>query len=112
MLSVKSVIVTCIFALILTEVRAWTIDLPEARKFYFERNAQKHGDENKIYFNRAPELVNYNNIVGNSFHNSPRLHEGVNGGKFDSDGKYAVDYGYQTYMEKKVSFVLEAKVFI
>ncbi|XP_072941382.1 uncharacterized protein [Epargyreus clarus] len=103
----KSVIGTCIFALILTEVTTWTIDLPEVRKFFFERNEYKNGDKNKIYFNRPSSLVNYDNTEGNSLHNTPRLYEGVNGG-YDPNGHYANEYGYHTYMEKKVNTIFHS----
>ncbi|KAJ8705808.1 hypothetical protein PYW08_012854 [Mythimna loreyi] len=83
------------------EVATWTIDLPEVRKFLFEKN-EKYKKYNK---NEYEEYLDsdkkfYSNIEGNSKHNSEDYKHEHHPHEED---KYADEYGHHTsYMEKKV----------
>ncbi|XP_026745913.1 uncharacterized protein LOC113507242 [Trichoplusia ni] len=90
-----------IFAIACKEVAAWTIDLPEVRRFLFEKH-EKYKKESKNEYqdyviNKDQEF--YSNIQGNSKHNSEHDYEHDHD---KDDENYADEYGYHNYMEKKV----------
>ena len=97
---IKFVILTVAF----TEVASWTIDLPEVRKFLFEKNEKYkiyNKNEYEDYLNSDQKF--YSNIEGNSKHHS----EDYKHDHHQETEKYADEYGYHTsYMEKKVSIYL------
>ncbi|KAJ0169737.1 hypothetical protein K1T71_014343 [Dendrolimus kikuchii] len=81
-----------------TEALTWTIDLPEIRKFIFEKNQRIKGkkkenrediSQNNVYY--------YDNKDGNSLHHAESEKE---------TPQYAEEYGYQPYMEKKVHSIV------
>lgn len=91
-----------IFALTLAEVTSWTIDLPEVRKYIFEKNDREVEKEKKngefIYKKDQTDIpLYYNNVEGNSKHNT-KYYDDVY-----ENTAYARQYGYESYMEKKVS---------
>lgn len=98
---VNFVILTVAF----TQVASWTIDLPEVRKFLFEKNEKykKYSkNEYEDYMNSDQKF--YSNIEGNSKHNSEDYKHEHHPHEND---KYADEYGYHTsYMEKKVSIYI------
>lgn len=90
---------------VISQVAAWTIDLPEVRKFYFER-FEKH-DEPK-------NVETYDNIKGNSAHNDKdglyydlkNNNVIINHG--ENNSKYADSFNnYESYMVRKVSAKFE-----
>lgn len=84
-----------------TEVASWTIDLPEVRKYFFSRNKPENA------FNPDPNFKPYDNIKGNSFHNTDEYNYAkyvkdyeVNKQNYDDNENYAdVNQGI---MERKV----------
>ncbi|KAL0808293.1 hypothetical protein ABMA28_012787 [Loxostege sticticalis] len=89
---------------VISQVAAWTIDLPEVRKFYFER-FEKH-DEPK-------NVETYDNIKGNSAHNDKdglyydlkNNNVIINHG--ENNSKYADSFNnYESYMVRKVQDAL------
>uniref|UniRef100_A0A2H1VID9 SFRICE_005224 n=1 Tax=Spodoptera frugiperda TaxID=7108 RepID=A0A2H1VID9_SPOFR len=93
-----------IFVVSISHISAWTIDLPEVRKILFERN-EKHKDLKKDshddYLREDQKF--YSNIEGNSKHHAED-YEHVHH-SYDKEN-YAEEYGYHTYMEKKVHAVV------
>ncbi|KAL4720514.1 hypothetical protein ACJJTC_011308 [Scirpophaga incertulas] len=65
-----SVVLACVIAIYVSELSAWTIDLPEVRRYYFEKFSNSD--------NGKPELSSnqyfYDNINGDSLHNTDRKH--------------------------------------
>lgn len=98
-----------IFAIACKEVATWTIDLPEVRRFLFEKH-EKYKKESKNEYqdyviNKDQEF--YSNIQGNSKHNSEHDYEHDHD---KDDENYADEYGYHNYMEKKVSCFISKQV--
>ncbi|XP_063898872.1 uncharacterized protein LOC126056147 [Helicoverpa armigera] len=81
------------------EVSSWTIDLPEVRKFLFEKHEHSkkyHGHEKVDYSPQDRKF--YSNIEGNSkHHEEDRKHH-----HHHNDHSYENEYGHHSYMEKKV----------
>ncbi|KAL4718777.1 hypothetical protein ACJJTC_004313 [Scirpophaga incertulas] len=65
-----SVVLACVIAIYISELSAWTIDLPEVRRYYFKKFSNSD--------NGKPELSSnqyfYDNINGDSLHNTDRKH--------------------------------------
>lgn len=79
-----------------TEALTWTIDLPEIRKDLFEKNERIKANVKKYRvedFSRN-DVYYYDNKDGNSLHHAESEKD---------TPQYAGEYGYQPYMEKKVS---------
>ncbi|XP_031766385.1 uncharacterized protein LOC116413149 [Galleria mellonella] len=101
-----------LFMVAVNGVTSWTIDLPEVRKYFFTKHDRDNNDVRHIDENR----VLYDNIKGNSLHNSENHYyvnsfdnseySGSNELKSPTD-KYAKDYKYRGYMEKKVQNALQ-----
>lgn len=84
------------------EVATWTIDLPEVRKFLFEKNEMyKKYNKNQQEDYLDSDQRFYSNIEGNSKHHSEDYkHEHYS----HENEKYADEHDYhKSYMEKKVS---------
>jgi hypothetical protein len=103
----------------LTEIAAWTIDLPEVRQFYFEKYSQ--------HDNSMPELSDgqlfFDNINGDSLHNTERqkdqsvieyltqYHHLKSNNEYKKEqiqqpNIYANGFHHDIYMVKKVSISL------
>ncbi|XP_063632466.1 uncharacterized protein LOC134803595 [Cydia splendana] len=84
----------CTFFLAFEETVSWTIDLPQVRKYFFEKNMleRERQDRWKMQQAQRPQQVVYDNIHTKSLH-------------FDYEKykkHYADDYKYNGYMEHKV----------
>ncbi|XP_061725391.1 uncharacterized protein LOC133531276 [Cydia pomonella] len=84
----------CTFFLAFEETVSWTIDLPQVRKYFFEKNMQERERQDRWKMQEAQRLqqVVYDNIHTKSLH-------------FDYEKykkHYADDYKYNGYMEHKV----------
>ncbi|KAJ2951337.1 hypothetical protein O0L34_g5738 [Tuta absoluta] len=102
----------CIFLIYIatTEVYSWTIDLPEARKFFFEQ-ADKHEQHEQEIKQLNKKKLFADNIRPDSPHNRDELrpehehheqHEQDERNDVYGNGQYAEEYEYMSYMEKKV----------
>lgn len=120
---IKAAFAFClIFSVSFKEVFSWTIDLPEARKFYFEKFS-KNTKSDKVSPVIEEDKKFYDNINPNSqYHEDyePKVseyEERVHHEEGDEHndiyhGRYADDYDYQSYMEKKVSINSNIAFFI
>ncbi|XP_021202988.3 uncharacterized protein LOC105841475 [Bombyx mori] len=81
------------------EVLSWTIDLPEIRKYVFEKNELEKKEENKrLMYKKMFDDFNIDSLN----HNVD-----------NKEMKYARKYGYHSYMEKKVSEIVhEGSVYL
>ncbi|XP_063544284.1 uncharacterized protein LOC134752520 [Cydia strobilella] len=84
----------CTFFLAFEETVSWTVDLPQVRKYFFEKNMyeRERQDRWKMQQAQRPQQVAYDNIDTKSLH-------------FDYEKykkHYADDYKYNGYMEHKV----------
>ncbi|XP_063390790.1 uncharacterized protein LOC134676362 [Cydia fagiglandana] len=84
----------CTFFLAFEETVSWTIDLPQVRKYFFEKNMIERERQDRWIMQQAqrPQQVVYDNIHTKSLH-------------FDYEKykkHYADDYKYNGYMEHKV----------
>ncbi|XP_063371196.1 uncharacterized protein LOC134659482 [Cydia amplana] len=84
----------CTFFLAFEETVSWTIDLPQVRRYFFEKNMQERERQDiwKMQQAQRPQQVVYDNIHTKSLH-------------FDYEkykNHYADDYKYNGYMEHKV----------
>lgn len=106
-----------IFCVTIKEVYSWTIDLPEARKFYFEKYS-KNTKKDEMKPTTEEDKESYDNIQPNSKYHEDYDHklnefeERVHHEEGDEEndiyhGQYADDYDYQSYMEKKVSACMQ-----
>lgn len=94
-----------------TKVATWTIDLPEVRQYFFN----KYDKKSDYKVNNKVQTKFFDNIQGDSPHNTDRYEDEIhyNPDYYNSNnspnnyysGGYADGYGYQSYMEKKVSII-------
>lgn len=83
-----------LFSMFILPATTWTIDLPEIRKHVFEKNANSEkAEKNNV---EIKDRYFYSNKEGNSMHNAKHYEDVY------ENSPYAQEYGYQTYMEKKV----------
>ncbi|KAG7298634.1 hypothetical protein JYU34_018287 [Plutella xylostella] len=105
------------FASAFTNLAAWTIDLPEVRQYYFSKYGNNLDDTTKVEL-KNDEYI-YNNFHSNSEHHEHNpgyqgpigdlqsIYEGENK-HFNGGEKYAEEYEYQSYMEKKVHNIVHS----
>ncbi|XP_063836813.1 uncharacterized protein LOC135085959 [Ostrinia nubilalis] len=106
MTAASAVYALVFFTVIGFQVTAWTIDLPEVRKFYFERFEKHEAKENL-------NNESYDNINGNSVHNAKDMHvyDLNKNNRIKNHGeeksKYADSFNnYESYMVRKVQDAL------
>lgn len=83
MLTVVKAFGFCLILGVFKETVSWTIDLPQVRKYFFEKSL----DEKSV-----PDKVIYDNVHTKSSH--------FNNDKYSEH--YADEYQYRGYMEQKV----------
>ncbi|XP_049883121.1 uncharacterized protein LOC126378775 isoform X2 [Pectinophora gossypiella] len=95
---------------VFTEVASWTIDLPEVRKYHFEKT-EKYNRNKEVLKDFNKDQRFFDNIVPDSPHNREQLeHEDDNyeeNNVYSDNAKYAEDYEYLSYMEKKVHGIVQ-----
>uniref|UniRef100_A0A2A4KAQ7 Uncharacterized protein n=1 Tax=Heliothis virescens TaxID=7102 RepID=A0A2A4KAQ7_HELVI len=120
----KEAFAILLFAFAFAEVASWTIDLPEVRKFLFEKNehSKTHHRHKTVEFLPEDQKF-YSNIEGNSKHheedhkhghhydhhhdhrhNNHRHDKGHD--KHHDDRHDVTEYEHQSYMEKKVYHIV------
>lgn len=77
------------------ESASWTIDLPEARKYLFEKHDRLENKRDNVDWDyKKNELFLNNRYDSNSKHHEDKSREDID--------PYAKEYGYPAYIEKKV----------